>query len=414
MPFTQPPRRFDAVPQRPPSRLIWGEPVGLLCLGLGLFLGWSALFYIFGALLITWEAETGLSKAHLSLGLTVSTLVAALSAPFAGRLIDHDRGPSLLALGALTGALGLAGVALSTGPIGFLAAWAVIGVAQGTCLFEPSFAFLARAMQHRAGRGITLVGLIAGLATVPAYWGVGLLVELHGWRWAVAICAAVTACATAPLMYLGALLLDLSSRSSAAAPRAPAAREGLNRARRRPVFWALLFAFAALAVTEGLLLGHAVAAMVEFGQSERTALAVMATMGPCMTAARLGLFSLRKLRSILTLTIAAAAVMVAGTALLPWSGTGLYALVAIAAFGIGNGLIVVLKPMLVAECLGFEAIGAVLAALAQPCFVALALAPLAGALLWQHGGYALAITVAAAVGSVGIATLIALAAFSRR
>jgi hypothetical protein len=64
------------------------EPIALLCLGAGLFLGWSALFYLFGALLLPWELETALSKAELSLGLTaaIRCLSKELSVDFMRRL----------------------------------------------------------------------------------------------------------------------------------------------------------------------------------------------------------------------------------------------------------------------------------------------------------------------------------------
>ena len=385
------------------------ETAGLFCLGTGLFFGWSALFYIFGALLLTWEAQTGLSKAQLALGLTAATLASALAAPLAGRVIDRGAGSQLLGVGALIGAAGLGGLSLTTGHAGFMIAWIVIGIAQGTCLFEPSFSFLARVMQHRARRSIALVGLIAGCATIPAYSGAALLTELYGWRSAVGGFALLTACVTAPLMYAGARLLEPGRPPSRTRPQTAGDHDALARVRRRPAFWGLLGAFAALAFAEGLVLSHAVAAMVEFGQSQAIALIAMALLGPCMTTARAGLLYPRSIRSSLPLTILAALAMVIGTALLPAAGDSAFALLAVAAFGLGYGLVVVLKPILVAECLGFEAIGAVLAAVAQPCFVALALAPYAGALLWEHGGYALAIPVAAGVAGCGALTLLVMA-----
>lgn len=390
------------------------ETAGLACLGIGLFFGWSALFYIFGALLLTWEVQTGLSKTQLALGLTAATLASAIAAPVAGRAIDRGAGCKLLGLGALVGAAGLGGLSFATGHAGFMAAWIVIGIAQGTCLFEPSFSFLARVMQNRARRSIALVGLIAGCATIPAYSGAALLTDLYGWRGAVGAFALLTAFVTAPLMYFGGRLLEPGRRPRRSAQRVADEQAAMARVRRRPAFWALLGAFAALAFAEGLVLSHAVAAMVEFGRSQQAALITMALLGPFMTASRAGLLYPRTIRSSLPLTILAATAMVIGTALLPVSGVGGLAALAVAAFGLGYGLVVVLKPILVAECLGFEAIGAVLAAVAQPCFVALALAPYAGALLWEHGGYALAIPVAAAVAGCGTLTLLGMALVPRR
>ncbi len=106
--------------------------------------------------------------------------------------------------------------------------------------------------------------------------------------------------------------------------------------------------------------------------------------------------------------------MAGGIALMPFAGeqagTGLIAMVL---FGLGFGLVIVLKPILVSECLGYTSIGAILGAVALPCFTALAAAPYAGALLWEHGGYAAALSVAALAATAGALGLVALA-LSRR
>lgn len=259
-----------------------------------------------------------------------------------------------------------------------------------------------------------LVGLIGGLATLLAYPGVSLLTETFGWRMAVASFAVLTAFLTAPLMYAGGALLEPASARLNRAARRRAGRLALQAARRRPVFWGLLVSFALLSFAEGLVLSHAVPALVEFGQAEALALLAMALLGPCMTAGRFCLLWFRPNGSSLPCAILAAIGMAGGIALMPFAGAqagaGLFAMVL---FGLGFGLVIVLKPILVSECLGYTSIGALLGAMALPCFSALATAPYAGALLWERGGYALALPVAALAASAGALGLLALAILRR-
>jgi MFS family permease len=370
----------------------------------GLLLGWSALFYLFGALLLPWQEQTGLSKRQLSLGLTVAVLTSALMAPITGRLIDGGYGRLVLSGGALVGALGLAGLSLSEGYISFVLAWVVIGSAQGACLFEPTFSFLARVLRQRARYAITLVGLVGGLATLLAYPSLALLTELYSWRVAVGGFALMTAVLTAPLMYAGGALLEPASLHLNRKTRQRAGRLALAAAKRRLIFWILLACFALLAFAEGMTLSHAVPALVEFGQSDVVALISMALVGLYMAAARLGLLWYKPDGSSCGLLITATFTVAAGIALMPLAGEHtVIGPSAMLLFGLGYGMVIVLKPVLISECLGYVSIGSILGALALPCFAALATAPYVGALLWERGGYALAIPVAAL--AAGAATL---------
>lgn len=391
------------------------EPTALLCLSLGLLLGWSALFYLFGALLLPWEATTGLTKAELSLGLTAAILASALVAPIAGRLIDGGHGRLLLGVGALLGALGLMGLSLSTDQRSFVLAWTLIGVAQGACLFEPTFSFLARVLRQRARRAITLVSLIGGLATLLAYPGATFLTELYGWRTAVGSFALLTAVLMAPLMYMGGALLEPASQHLNRDTRQREGRLALAEARRRPLFWGLTASFAMLAFAEGVVLSHAVPAMVEFGQSEGLALLAMTLIGPCMAASRFGLLCCKSNGPIFRFIIIAALAMAVGIAAMPFSGSHLgIGPGAMVFYGLGHGLLIVLKPIVVSECLGYLSIGGILGAMALPCFAMLAAAPYTGALLWELGGYTLAIRVAALAAAAGALSLAALALLHRR
>ena len=87
----------------------------------------------------------------------------------------------------------------------------VVVVAQGMCLFVPTFSFLAWVRRQRARRVIALVGFLGGLATLLACLGTALLTEAFGWHMAVAGFAALTALGMAPLLYAGGAQLEPAS-----------------------------------------------------------------------------------------------------------------------------------------------------------------------------------------------------------
>lgn len=374
------------------------EGRALLCFGLGLFTAWGSLFYIFGALLLVWETETLLSKSQLSLGLTSAVITSALIAPFAGSIIDAGRGRLLLGGGALVGAVGLVSLSQSISHISFVLSWIAIGVAQGSCLNEPTFTFIARVLRQRARRAITVVALIGGLSTVLAYPVANWLADLYGWRVSVLAFALMTACVTAPLMYLGGAILEPASCNLNRREGKRASRKALRDARVRPMFWYLLFTFSLLAFAEGMVLSHSVPALVELGQSENVALFSVALIGPFQAIARFGLLWNGLHSGAITVVIVSVALMALGIGAILASeeGAGIGVLFA-ALFGLGYGLTSVLKPVLVSECLGYASIGTILGALAIPYYLALAAAPYMGSILWIEGGYSLVIGVTSAV-----------------
>ena len=61
------------------------EQLGVWALAVGQTLGFAALIYIFGAILVSLEAGSTWGRAELALGPTLGLLVSAASAPFAAR-----------------------------------------------------------------------------------------------------------------------------------------------------------------------------------------------------------------------------------------------------------------------------------------------------------------------------------------
>ena len=386
----------------------------LFALGLGLLIGWSGLFYLFGALLLVWETEAFLTKEQLSLGLTAAIGTSALVAPIAGRFIDNGNGRKLLGGGALIGAVGLVGLAFTTNYYGFLSAWVLIGVAQGFCLYEPCFAFLARVLRQRARRSIVLVGLLGGMATLLVYPTADWIAHTYDWRITVLCFASLMALVAAPLMYFGGAILEPASCNLDRRTRNRAARLALRDAKKKPVFWCLLISFALLAFTEGMILAHGVPALVALGQEEVTAIFAMALVGPFQGVARAGLLLIGLRGSALILMVLALIAMSAGVWLISEAlkhESIAYAFAAL--FGIGYGMTAVLKPIVVSECLGYVSIGAILGFLALPYYFALAAGPYLGWALWSEGGYSLVTQLASLATLLSLLALVVGAIFHR-
>ena len=54
-------------------------------------LGYACFFYIFAALILYWQRETGFSNGLLAAGPMLSILVSAVLAPSIGRAVDRGR-----------------------------------------------------------------------------------------------------------------------------------------------------------------------------------------------------------------------------------------------------------------------------------------------------------------------------------
>lgn len=151
-----------------------GMAVWLLALGQTLI--YAGCYYSFPALLPDLVAATGWTKAELALGPTLAFLLMAGLTPFTGRLVDRGLGGEMLVWLPGLAALGVAVLALVDSLAGWLALWALIGVAQAGSLYETCFAFLTRRLGDGARAAITRVTLVAGFAGTLAFplghwWG---------------------------------------------------------------------------------------------------------------------------------------------------------------------------------------------------------------------------------------------------
>ncbi len=382
---------------------------GLWALAIGETLVWAGLFYIFAALLLSWEQSLGWPKTDLTIAFTLAVLTAAVASPIAGRIIDAGHGRWLLGLGAFGGALGLVALSLIETRAAFIGVWMLIGLSFSACLYEPCFAFVTRVAGGQARRVITRITLAAGLASPIAFPSGAFLADILGWRGAVQVFAAVVGLVAAPLLFYGATLLDSAPRTARTATHKSSDRRALKAALKKPAFWLIALVFPLLAMEHGMLIAHIIPLLVERGFSVATAVLTASIFGPMQVLGRILLMlSERRIKpnAIILLpfigaTLAALFLLGAGL------NTPLVFLFA-ALQGASLGLISILKPVIIANKLGSAAYGAISGWLAVPYLIGGAVGPFMGALLWQAGGYSLALWVAVIMAALGFVLTIML------
>lgn len=138
-------------------------------IALGQTMGWASLFYIYGALLVWIETDTGWNRAGLALGLTLALLVSGLAVGMAGRLVDRGLGAELLTGGAALGGVALLMLSQVQSLTQWYMVWALIGLAMSASFYDMCFAFLTRRLGVNARGAIIRVTLAAGLASTLAF-----------------------------------------------------------------------------------------------------------------------------------------------------------------------------------------------------------------------------------------------------
>jgi MFS family permease len=361
-------------------------------LAVGQTLGYACFFYIFAAMVVSWQEALGWDKAMLAAGPTLAILISAALAPFVGRAVDRGHGPRLMSGGALVGALALAVLAGASRQWVYMLAWAGLGVAQASCLYEVCFALLIRRFGLAARAAITQVTLVAGLASTLAFPAAAALTLAVGWQGTVWVAVAVAGLIVLPLHLVGARTLargpaDGRLETPAAAAGRPVLRDGN--------FWRLAALFSLLNLNHWMLISFMLPVFAAQGLGAQLAVAAAACVGPAQVAGRLALMrSDARLGTVRATRLTLGAIVLAALLLAAAGAAPLLAFGFAAVQGAAMGVMTILRPMMVADRLGSQTYGATAGMMSIPTLLSSAAAPLLGALLLGAGGVGLLIGVA--------------------
>jgi predicted MFS family arabinose efflux permease len=373
----------------------------ILLMAVGQTLVWAGLYYVFPALLLSWEAATGWSKAELTGAITCAVLLSGAAAPVMGRVIDAGLGPVLMGGCSALGGLALAALSGVGALWQFYALWAVIGLSLAGSLYEPCFVLVTRARGPQAKPAIVAITLVAGFAGTISFPLVHALAEGLGWRRAVVAIGLGVTLGVAPMLWRAASLLE-GERRARGAPAGATGVDAQPRFLRRPAFWLLGFAFGLMSLVHSGVLQHLLPILDGAGVAVGTAVLVAACIGPMQVAGRLAMVWSERFVSMHGVALAAFAALALACLALGAAGSvpGLLP-VFVLLFGGAVGVVSILRPVLARELLGERNFGAKSGALAVIYMSASAAAPYAGALIWGWGGYGAMLKLATGCAAAG-------------
>ena len=372
-------------------------------LGSAQTLSWASSYYLAALLAAPMARDLGVAPATVFAAFSLALVVSAAFGPVSGRAIDRHGGRPVLMATNVVFAVALVAIGFVDSVWALFAAWALLGVAMGSGLYEAAFAALVRLYGHDSRNPITGITLIAGFASTVGWPLSAWMEQRYGWRGACFGWAALHLLIGLPL---NAWLPRPPAQVPMPAP-APAVEAGTSQADdTQPAQGAamatalLAFVFAATWFISTSMAAHLPRMLQATGASLAVAVGVGALVGPAQVAGRLLEFGvLRRLHPLFSARMAALGhpIGAAGLLLLGPAFAPVFAVL----HGAGNGILTIAKGTLPLVFFGPQGYGARQGWMMLPARVSQAFAPFAFGLALDRWGAA----------SMGISLVLSLAAF---
>jgi MFS family permease len=368
-------------------------------LGITQILTWGTIFYTPVLIVPLIAAERGWSISFAMGGFSIGLLVAGLVAPYVGRSIDRFGGHVVMAVGSLTGALGLFLITSAAHPVVYYAVWMVLGVAMAANLYDAAFSTLGRIFGIGARRPITALTLAGGFASTVSWPMTHFLLERVDWRGTYLIYAALLAFVAAPLHALA--LPRTRYQSDIAAPTQSAPVKVLP-----PYglpFILVASAFASYAFVPSGLAAHLLAIFAREGIGSATVVWIGALFGPAQVGARLIEFAFGRNLHPLWIARFALTTFLCAFLMLVLLGVSTATAAAFALmFGGANGLITITRGAVPLALFGASGYGRLMGRLAGPFLLMQAAAPFIMAYMIERTSDFGALSLAAGFASIAL------------
>lgn len=384
-----------------PSHRHHGRMIPLL--GLTQIVGWGSMFYAYGVLMQPMQDELGFSKPVIVGAYSVALLISGLLSTSAGAIIDRIGGRLLMGSGALLAALMLACLSQVQSVMGLYLVWAGIGVAMSATLYQPAFAVITQVFGDDYRRAITHLTLFGGFASTVFWPLTQSLLQHVGWRdtWLIYSAANLLIC-----LPIHAILPKGSGPVHGATPvLTEESAVTLAAVLREPVFYFLTAAITLNALVFAAMSLHMIPILQAHKLSATNAAWIGAMVGPMQVLGRILETTVGKRASTYQVGMIAISLLPLSLILLFASGSWLPAYVVFAAlYGIGNGVMTIVRGALPAELYGRTDYGAISGAMATPVQIAIAAGPFVASLLYSavdgYSGTILALTGIGAAGAI--------------
>lgn len=364
-------------------------------LGVAQIISWGTLFYAIAVLGAPMRDALGTTDIVLFGSFTVGLFLSGIVSPWVGRRIDAHGGRGVLSGGSLVGALSCATLAMAPNAGAMFVGWLLAGIAMAACLYDPAFATLHRIAGDAYRRAVTALTLFGGFAST-VFWPLSqFLLDTLGWRAAFGVYAALHLVVCLPLHAWFVPGSAVVGRATAVAATT------LSEPKTVPndAFRWLATALAAATFISSALSAHLIGLLTFSGLAARDAVLIGSMIGPMQVAGRIMEFAFnRHLRALAVGTLAFALLALALVLLALVHGVWIVALAFAICYGWSNGVMTIVRGTVPAELFGHRGYGALLGRLAQPQFVAKAIAPLALTLVFTIDA-SRTVTLVALVGS---------------
>jgi MFS family permease len=372
------------------ARVVW--------LSLGQLITWGSVFYTFALLLEPVERELGLTRAQSSLAFSLALLAEGVFAYPVGRWIDRGHERAVMTGGSLLVAAALLLHSLVGSSAGFYAVWVLLGAGLSATLYNPVFAVVTRRYPQDFRRAIITLTFLGGLASTVFIPLSAWLIHALGWRHALWVLALLQLAVCVPLH-------AIQLRGAKGRTTAPSARTASPAAHLRSAPFLLLgvFVVAMMAVTAALP-AHMISLLRENGLGEAWVIAIPASIGLVQVLGRLLLYFFEHHFDVhLANRLIPCLIPLGLAALILGAGHPAAALVFVLLYGMGNGMLTIVKGTAIAQYVSREHVASLNGALGLPSALARALAPWLLGVLWSpaHGyGRGLWLLLAASVAAV--------------
>jgi len=352
-------------------------------LSLAQLITWGSVFYTFALLLEPVERELGLSRAQSSLAFSLALFAEGVFAYPVGRWIDRGHERAVMTGGSLLIAAGLAFHSQVRSVEGFYLAWLLLGAGLAATLYTPVFAVVTRRYPGDFRRAIITLTFLGGLASSVFIPLSAWLIAAWGWRAALLVLAAVHLLVCVPLHARCLRGAPPPSTGPVASEHSPA-----SLLRSAPFLLIGVFTVGMMSITAAIP-PHLVSLLRESGLREAWVIAIPATIGVMQVLGRLLLyffehrFDLHLANRLVPLLIPLAlAALIAGAA------SPLAGLLFVLLYGLGNGMLTIVKGTAIAQYVNREHVASLNGALGVPTAVARAVAPVLLGVLWTpQAGY---------------------------
>jgi MFS family permease len=355
-------------------------------LGLTQIVGWGSLFYAYGVLMQPMQIDLHTSKPVIVGAYSVALLISGCLSTLAGSIIDRIGGRLLMGAGTLLAVLMLALLANVHSVAALYFAWAGIGIAMSATLYQPAFAVITQVFGGAYRRAITLLTLFGGFASTVSWPLTQFLLDRFGWRETWLIYAAANLLLCFPIH---AFLPKITSVPAASRPTAQTNNATLSAVLRDPSFYGITAAITFNALVFSAMSLHLISILHDRGVSASHAAAIGAMVGPMQVLGRILETTVGKKASSRQIGMIATWLLPLSLALLiaPSEWILIYGVFAVM-YGIGNGVMTIVRGTLPAELYGRETYGAISGAMSTPVLIAIAAGPFVASLLYSAtGGY---------------------------